>query len=151
MAISLDLDVRIGRPSADVYAHLIDVERWPEWLIASGIVRVERLDDGPLTEGSTLRIQQRVAGRSSTLDARVAAMAAPSRFAVSGRDADGITVEIDASLTADGPATRLDWHLKIGLPLRYRMLESMAKPQVLRAAALDLEAFRQRLESVAEA
>jgi len=151
MAISLDLDVRIGRPAADVFAHLTDVERWPEWLIASGIVRVERLDGGPLAEGSALRIQQRVAGRSSTLDARVTAMAASTRFAVSGRDADGITVEIDASLTEDGPVTRLDWRLKIGLPLRYRMLESMATPQVRRAAALDLEAFRRRLESVAGA
>ncbi len=151
MAISLELDVRIGRPPADVFAHLTDVERWPEWLIASGIVTVERLDEGPLAEGSALRIQQRVAGRSSTLDARVAAMAVPTRFAVRGRDADGITVEIDAALTEDGPATRLDWRLKIGLPLRYRMLESMATPQVRRAAALDLEAFRRRLESVAEA
>jgi carbon monoxide dehydrogenase subunit G len=151
MAIALDLDIRIGRPSADVFAHLTDVERWPEWLIASGIVRVERLDGGPLADGSKLRIQQRVAGRSSTLDARVTAMAATSRFAVSGRDADGIAVEIDASLTADGAGTRLDWRLRIGLPLRYRMLESMATPQVRRAAALDLEAFRQRLESVAEA
>ena len=48
MAISLDLDVRIGRPADQVFAHLTDVERWPEWLIASGIVRVERLDPGPL-------------------------------------------------------------------------------------------------------
>jgi carbon monoxide dehydrogenase subunit G len=151
MAISLDLDVRIGRPSADVFARLTDVERWPEWLIASGIVKVERLDDGPLAEGSALRIQQRVAGRSSTLDARVTALTATTRFAVTGRDADGISVEIDASLTDEGPATRLDWRLKIGLPLRYRMLESMAAPQVRRAAALDLEAFRQRLESVAGA
>jgi uncharacterized protein YndB with AHSA1/START domain len=151
MAISLELDVRIDRPSADVFAHLTDVERWPEWLIASGIVSVERLDADLLAVGSVLRIQQRVAGRSSTLDARVTAMTPTTRFAVSGRDADGITVEIDAALTGDGPATRLDWRLKIGLPLRYRMLESMAAPQVRRAAALDLEAFRRRLGSVAEA
>jgi carbon monoxide dehydrogenase subunit G len=151
MAITLELDVRIGRPSADVFARLTDVERWPEWLIASGIVKVERLDDGPLAQGSALRIQQRVAGRSSTLDARVTALVPTTRFAVTGRDADGISVEIDASLTDEGAATRLDWRLKIGLPLRYRMLESMASPQVRRAAALDLEAFRLRLESVAEA
>ena len=66
MAISLELEVRIGRPSAEVFAHLTDVERWPEWLIASGIVRVERLDAGPLVAGSRLRIEQRVAGRAST-------------------------------------------------------------------------------------
>ncbi len=151
MAISLELEVRIGRPAAQVFAHLTDVERWPAWLIASGIVRVERLDTGPLAQGSHLRIEQRVAGRASTLDARVASLEAATRFAVTGQDADGITIDIDASLSADGPVTRLGWRLRIGLPLRYRMFESMAAPQVRRAAALDLEAFRQRLESVAEA
>lgn len=151
MAISLELEVPIGRPPAEVFAHLTDVERWPEWLIASGIVRVERLDTGPLAVGSRLRIEQRVAGRSSTLDASVKALEAAARFAVTGRDADGISIDIDASLIANGPATRLTWHLRIGLPLRYRMLESMAAPQVRRAAGLDLEAFRRRLESVAKA
>ena len=37
------------------------------------------------------------------------------------------------------------------LPLRYRMFESMVAPQARRAAGLDLEAFKRRLESVAEA
>lgn len=151
MTISLELEVPIGRTADDVFAHLTAVERWPEWLIASGIVRVEVLDDGVLAEGSRLRIDQRVAGRSASLDGRVTALDAPHRFAVTGRDKDGITVDIDATLVPDGPTTRLGWHLRVGLPLRYRVLESMATPQVRRAAALDLEAFRQRLESVAEA
>ena len=152
MAISLDLDVRIARPPADVFARLTDVERWPEWLIASGIVTVERLDDGPLAEGSALRIQQRVAGRSSTLDARVTALAPTTRFAVTGRDARrhlGRDRRVAAPTRGRRPASTGD--LKIGLPLRYRMFESMAAPQVRRAAALDLEAFRLRLESVAGA
>jgi hypothetical protein len=33
--------------------------------------------------------------------------------------------------------------------LRFRVFESMAKPQVERAARLDLEAFRQRLGATA--
>lgn len=151
MAISLELEVPIGRPAAEVFAHLTDVERWPEWLIASGIVRVERLDAGPLADGSRLRIDQRVAGRASTLDASVTVLESATTFGVTGRDADGISIDIDAALVAGGPVTRLQWRLRIGLPLRYRMLESIAAPQVRRAAALDLEAFRQRLESVAEA
>lgn len=151
MTISLELEVLIGRPAADVFAHLTDVERWPEWLIASGIVRVEVLDAEPLAEGSRLRIDQRVAGRAASLEGRVTTLDAPSRFAVTGRDKDGITVEIDAAVMPDGATTRLQWNLRVGLPLRYRVLESMATPQVRRAAALDLEAFRQRLESVAGA
>jgi uncharacterized protein YndB with AHSA1/START domain len=147
MTISLELEVSIGRPADDVFAHLTDVEHWPEWLIASGIVRVEVLDPGPLATGSRLRIDQRVAGRAASLEGRVTALDAPSRFAVTGRDKDGITVEIDGTLLPDGSTTRLRWTLKVGLPLRYRVLESMATPQVRRAAALDLEAFRQRLEA----
>jgi len=51
---------------------------------------------------------------------------------------DGTTIEV---------AVRR--RLRIGLPLRFRMFEGLAAPQVRRAAALDLEALKQRLESVA--
>jgi uncharacterized protein YndB with AHSA1/START domain len=142
MAIALELEVRIGRPPADVYAHLAAVERWPEWLIASGIVRVERVDE-------RLRVEPRVAGRAATLDAIITAAEPPSRFALEGRDAEGIGVVIDASLVPDDLGTRLRWRLELRLPLRYRMLEGMVTPQARRAAALDLEAFKRRLESVA--
>jgi hypothetical protein len=125
-----------------VYAHLAAVERWPEWLIASGIVRVERVDE-------RLRVEQRVAGRAATLDAIITAAEPPSRFALEGRDAEGIGVVIDASLVPDDLGTRLRWRLELRLPLRYRMLEGMVTPQARRAAALDLEAFKRRLESVA--
>ena len=37
----------------------------------------------------------------------------------------------------------------IGLPFRYRLFESLARPQVERAVVLDIEAFKRRLESVA--
>jgi len=75
MAIALELEIHIGRPPAEVYAHLAAVERWPEWLIASGIVRVERVEGG---SGERLRVEQRVAGRAATLDARITAAEPPS-------------------------------------------------------------------------
>ena len=67
-------------------------------------------------------------------------------FGLRGKDKDGVTIEIDAVLALDDLATRLRWSLRLGLPLRYRMFESMVAPQAKRAAALDLEAFKQRLE-----
>ena len=39
--------------------------------------------------------------------------------------------------------------LGLKLPLRFRMFESMVKPQAKRAAALDLAALKKRLESPA--
>ena len=149
MTISVEAEARIGRPVADVFAALIDVERYPEWLIASGIVRVERLDTGPLQAGSRLRIAQTVAGRSTVLDGAVTALAHDAAFGLRGKDKDGISVEIDAVVAADDLATRLRWTARVGLPLRYRMFESMVAPQARRAAALDLEALKRRLETVA--
>ena len=150
MTVAVQVETRIGRPPADVFAELSAVERFPEWLVASGIKGVERLDDGPLATGSRLRISQSVAGRSTSLDGAVTVFDPGSAFGVRGRDLDGVTIELDAQLSSDdGMSTRLRWSLRMGLPLRYRMFESMVAPQAKRAATLDLEAFKRRLESVA--
>lgn len=150
MSIDRRVEVALDAPPAVVFAALTDLDRWPEWLIASGIVRVTRVDPGgPLAAGSVLRIEQRVAGRATTLDARVTALAAPEHVGVAGRDPDGITVGIDAHLAPRDAGTTLSWHLRITVPLRYRLFESMAAPQVERAIRLDLEALRQRLSTAA--
>ena len=150
MTISVEIETTIARPPADVFDALTAVERYPEWLIASGIVRVERLDAGPLTVGSRLRISQTVAGRSTVLDGGVTVLAPGAAFGLRGKDRDGVTLEIDALLAPEGAATRRRWSLRLKLPLRFRMFESMVAPQARRAAALDLEALKRRLESVAE-
>lgn len=149
MTVKVDIETRIDRPPAVVFDALADLERYPAWLIASGIVRVERLDPGPLAAGSRLRISQTVAGRSTVLDGSVTVLTADTAFGLSGKDKDGVTIEIDATLTPDGAATRLHWSLQLKLPLRFRMFESMVSPQAQRAAALDLEALKRRLESAA--
>jgi carbon monoxide dehydrogenase subunit G len=149
VTVSVEIETRIARPPGEVFAALTDVERYPEWLIASGIVRVERLDSGPLAAGSRLRISQTVAGRSTVLDGTVTVLAPGAGFGLRGRDKDGVSIEIDAVLAPDDMATRLRWSLRIGLPLRFRMFESMVAPQARKAAALDLEAFKRRLESAA--
>jgi len=147
VTVSIDAETRIARPPADVFAALIDVERFPAWLIASGIVRVERLDAEPLRTGSRLRIGQTVAGRTTTLDGAVTVLVPDAAFGFRGRDRDGIEIQIDAVIAPDDVATRLRWSARIKLPLRYRMFESMVAPQARKAAALDLEALRVRLET----
>jgi len=146
MAIAVQEEVRLRQPLDVVFDALVAVERWPEWLIASGIVRVAVVGGALVAAGSRLTIEQRVAGRAGTIQATITTFEVPGRFALSGRDADGISLDIRADLAADGPGTVLRWDVRLGLPLKYRMFEGMAKPQVKRAVALDLEAFRRRVE-----
>lgn len=149
MTVSVDVETRIERPPDAVFEALTDLERYPEWLIASGIVGVERLDPGPLATGSRLRIAQTVTGRSTTLEGSVTELVPGSALGLRAKDKDGVTIEIDAALAPDGAATRLRWSLRLKLPLRFRMFESMVAPQARRAAALDLEALKRRLDSIA--
>lgn len=149
MTISVEVETRIGRPVSGVFAVLIDVERFPEWLVASGVVRVERLDPGEPKVGSRIRIAQRVGGRSTVLDGTITGLERDRAFGLHARDPEGVTIEIAAAISPDDAGTRLRWSLRIGLPLRFRMFETMVAPQVRRAATLDLEALKRRLESVA--
>jgi len=149
MAIAVTIETTVARPPAEVYAEIAAIDRWPTWLIASGIVRVDRSSDGPVVEGEHLKVEQRAAGRSGTFAAQVTALQPPSRLALNGRDGDGVTIDIDAALAPVADGSCLRWSIRIGLPLRYRMFESMARPQVERAAALDIEALTRRLESSA--
>ena len=149
MTISVELETRIARPPAAVFAELVAIERFPEWLIASGIVGVEQLDDGPAAAGSRVRISQRVAGRSTVLDGSITRLDPGTALGLHGRDPDGVTIDIEATVAPDDAGSRLRWSLRLGLPLRFRMFESLVAPQARRAATLDLEAFRRRLEATA--
>jgi len=149
VTIAVEIVKRIERSTEDVYAALAAVERFPDWLIASGITSVERLDGGLLAPGSRLRIAQAIGGRATVLDGAITQAEPDRTFGLQGRDPDGVSVEVDAALIPDGSGTRLRWSLRIGLPLRFRMFESMVAPQVRRAATLDLEALKRRLESAA--
>jgi uncharacterized protein YndB with AHSA1/START domain len=153
MAIDVAVETTIERPPADVFAAIADLDTWPTWLIASGIVSVQRDRSGPAVAGERLVVEQNAAGRAGTFDVQVGTVDPGSRFALQGRDADGVTIAIDAGISptpdAEDRSTELRWSIRIGLPLRYRVLESMARPQVERAAVLDVEALRRTLEAQA--
>jgi uncharacterized protein YndB with AHSA1/START domain len=151
MAIEVAVESTIARPPDEVFAVISDLDGWPGWLVASGIRAVRRARDGEPEQGERLVVEQDAAGRAATFEAEVLAAEPGSRFALRGRDRDGVTIDIEAVVSAAaesaGDATDLWWAIRIRLPLRYRMFESMARPQVERAALLDIEGLRLRLEA----
>jgi uncharacterized protein YndB with AHSA1/START domain len=150
MAIAVITELRIGRPIDQVFAQLVDLDRWPEWLIATGIQRIGRDASGPATQGEHLEIDQQAAGRTGRFAGSVTRVEAPTHLSIDGRDADGVSIGITAQLVpVDAVVTVLRFEIRIGLPFRLRIFEGLARPQVERAVVLDLEAFKRRLESVA--
>ena len=93
------------------------------------------------------RGSQRVAGRSTVLDGSITRLEPDRALGLHGRDRDGVTIDIEATISPDETGSRLRWSLRLGLPLRFRMFESMVSPQVRQAVTLDLEAFRRRVEA----
>ena len=147
MTIAQTLEVRVARAPAEVFDQL-DRRRALARMAGRERDRAGRASaepaGRPLSAGSPLRIEQtrrRSVGDRSMRRSRRSRP--PARFAVAGRDLGwhhrGDRRGADAGgWVGDDPA--LD--VRIGLPLSYRMFESMAAPQVQRAAGLDLEAFR---------
>jgi uncharacterized protein YndB with AHSA1/START domain len=144
MAISVTIETTIAQPPEVVFARLADLEGWPTWLIASGVRQVERPPGAVLAPGMPLRVEQQAAGR---FEAVITAFEPLARLALQGKDRDGVTIEMEALIRPAERGTDLRWSIRIGLPFRYRMFEGMARPQVERAAALDIEALRIGLES----
>ena len=149
MTVGAELETTIARTPRAVFGELEAVQRYPEWLSASGIRSVERVDDGPIGEGSRLRIEQRISGQAAVLDGIVTSFRPDEHLAIRAVDARGITVELEAELAPDGATTRLRWSVRLSLPLRFRFFESMVGAELRRAASADLENLRRRLEAVA--
>jgi uncharacterized protein YndB with AHSA1/START domain len=147
MAIEVTIETAIARSPDAVFDRIADVAAWPTWLVASGILAVTRSASGPLGPRERISVEQRAAGRVGTFDAVVQDVDRPTQLVIEGRDRDGVSIEIEAVLTATDPGTALRWSIRIGLPFRYRIFESMARPEVERAAALDIEALRRGLEA----
>ena len=133
MAIDVTIDTTIARPPETVFGRIADIDAWPSWLIASGIVSVTRASTDPIQPGERLTVDQRAAGRSGTFDAEVTALEPGRRLTLRGRDEDGVTIDIEATVAKADPSqptgTALRWSIRIGLPSANRVFDRWLAPR----------------------
>lgn len=68
----VEVRVWIDRPVEEVYAYVVDVDRWPEW--RQDVVGGELLTEGPVRVGTQARGVAKVLGRRFGIDVEVTAL-----------------------------------------------------------------------------
>ena len=129
--------VIIAAPPEQVWAVLVDVERWPERIPT--VESVERLDAGPLAVGSRTRLQQ---PRLPTEVWTVTELTDGSSFTWES-SSSGVTVtashlvdphpdgsRLTLALTVAGPVARVGWLFTRSLTRRYVETEAASLKQV---------------------
>jgi uncharacterized membrane protein len=136
--VRFDLEVKIDRPVADVFAYLTDVRNVPEW--QESAVSAEWIE-----EGKRFRERRTFLGRSAELELEVTELDPDRRFDVRTVKAP-VQLEIHHTLASVDGGTRLQLTAEAKLSGALRFAGGMAKGQAERQLRSDL----QRLKAVME-
>lgn len=147
--ITVDYELRIGRIPDDVFRHVADVERYPDWQRATGVVAVERGDNEPLGAGSRFRMERLVRGNRGMVECEVTAFEPGRRFGFRGHDSAGFDIDAETRLTAEGARTKLAWRFAMTTPGLLSLGGGMLRREIRSAAERDFGALKRMLELVA--
>jgi carbon monoxide dehydrogenase subunit G len=140
---SFSHSVEIPRPPAEVFPWLLEADKVPRW--TGHLERYERLDDGPLGQGSKVRQVLDVSGRTIDVTLEVTGYQPPSgaqtRFST-----NGIDVVSSYALEAAGAGTRLTQSIEAKPSgLSARVLVPVIQPRLEKKLTEDLERLRTEL------
>ena len=100
--VRIDFTLAIARPSADVFARLIDLDRLPEWQESSMVSSA----DGPLELGSVVKERRRIMGREFETELEVTSCDAPRQLTLKALGGP-VPFTVDHQLVEDDGATLL--------------------------------------------
>ena len=140
---SFSHSVELPRPPAEVFPWLLEEDKVPRW--TGHLERYERLDDGPLGQGSKVRQVLDVSGRTIDVTLEITGYQPPSgaqtRFST-----NGIDVVSSYALEAAGAGTRLTQAIEAKPGgLSARMLVPVIQPRLEKKLTEDLERLRSEL------
>ena len=82
--VTVQANVKIARPPAKTFAHLIDVESWHWW--GGGQVSMKKVTPGPLRKGSQVQQVTRRRGRERTTQLEIIDLVKDRALAITGKD-----------------------------------------------------------------
>jgi carbon monoxide dehydrogenase subunit G len=140
---SFSHSVEIPRPPAEVFPWLLEEDKVPRW--TGHLERYERVDGGPLGQGSKVRQVLDVSGRTIDVTLEITGYQPPSgaqtRFST-----NGIDVVSSYALEAAGAGTRLTQSIEAKPSgLSARMLVPVIQPRLEKKLTEDLERLRTEL------
>ncbi|HKH17645.1 MAG TPA: SRPBCC family protein [Solirubrobacteraceae bacterium] len=98
--------VTVGKPPAEVFPWLLDVDKVPRWM--TGLEVYEPLEPGPLRVGSRIRQELSVSGHRLTFEMDVAELDAPRR-AVLHFAGSGFNAANEYAVSAAGSGASVTW------------------------------------------
>jgi uncharacterized membrane protein len=110
----IERHIKIGRPPAEVFALLTDLDRLPEW--ATIVVGTRDVSEFPLREGCTFRQTLRVLGREVESDWRVTELEVPRRVAYEAAAPGGGTLTMRQTVVSGDGNSRVEIELDYELP-----------------------------------
>jgi uncharacterized protein YndB with AHSA1/START domain len=144
---SIAATIEIGRPPEDVFAYVTDPSHLPEW--QGGVVRAERLDEGPVVVGTRAVVTRRIGRREQSMTIEIAELDPPRTFAV--RSLDGpVRGENRGTIEPldDGRRSRLSYELDLrGHGIGKLLVPHVVKAQAQRGTPRNMQKLKERLES----
>lgn len=133
---------RIPAPPSAVFDYLSDLDHLADW--QSGVVRAERVDDGPMRVGSSARVARELMGQRLEVPLIVSDYEPPHRLGITS-EVSGVKAAamLDLQPADDGAATDLGFAMEI----RGSLITAFMEPMIASAAKGDIEASLAKLQA----
>ncbi len=132
----------------DAFAFVADFGNAMRW--DPGVATSERLDDGPVAEGSRFALGVRLGGRVVPMEYRITSLRAPTSVELTG-DGSNVHAVDTISFASSGSGTRIDYTADIRLGGLLRLAQPFLGGRFERLAEDAVEGMRRALDERADA
>ncbi|MGH3433304.1 MAG: SRPBCC family protein [Thermocrispum sp.] len=141
--VSVSRTFTVDRPLDEVVGYLRDFARAEEW--DPGTTSCERLDDGPVAEGSRWRNVSNFLGRRVELTYRLDRLE-PRRLTFAGEN-DAATSEDDLVFRPSGDGTEITYRAQITFTGALRLVDPLLRLPMEKVASSTVKTMTRALES----